>query len=721
MKKIINSLLPVLLAVVVFYGCNDDVEYNDTNTTPVSELLIPDDNLVLELINNANATQFFSWNPPTTTTAYNYGLAFYASESGAEIYRMEADDSGSRPYATIKHDDLIQVAKLAGIGPEETGDIYWNVISMRGGNESQPTAARRKITLTRYAAFDDIPYSLYVVGEASEAGSDYSNSPKFKLIDDGIFEIYTQLEGGKEYQLTNRPDSGVKRSFTYEDGALREEDAMMIAPDGIFRITVNFNTARVTMENIAYVAYYYPNDDSRLMMDYVGEGHWQTNRFTLNFSDDRYHFRAMVDGVEEAWGHQDRDTQSVPDQLSGSYFDIYPTEPEASDRWKRSFKFNSLLNGIDIVLNVYMSSDISNYTHTIDAGDIDPIPVSQVNTPSDSYTIDLSGMGTGTLTFDWNAVSNPNGPDPTYEVVFFADADLTNEVDAYSTGTSTNRAFSRTELQTVGARAAEEGQDEVTIYWTVRSTIMGSTALASTGARSLTIKLLTIPSEIYISGSDTEFSGFRALRPMGSGGEGLFEIYTQLSGSDYMFTTGTTGSYRTFYIDGSMDLVENVGSSTHVNGIYRINLDFVNETATMENITNVRFEVPANYQTFNLAYSGDGVWEAFNEVIDWTANDWSWGDDRFLFWVDTDGTEVKYASNQSDFNNGGDYNVLEPEGQDMNYYVYPTDNTDRYEYAWKFWYGSGYRTTTGKRITVKLNMSPDPTYYYVYLQYPDAV
>ncbi len=703
MEKILKSLFPIMVAALLLVGCKDDVEYKDTGTDPVSQLLIPDDNLGLQLINNENATQYFSWTPPSTTTAFNYGVVFYGSADGQEIYRMESDDSGTRPYATIKHDYLVKIAAAAGIGNEQTGDIYWNVISMRGGNESQPTASRRRITLTRYATFDDIPYSLYIYGEATEAGGDPAASPKFKSTDDGVFEIYTKLEGGKEYSLTNRADAGDKRTFIIDDGVLKEEDASVTAPDGIYRISVDFNTARVTMEEVQNVWYYYPNDDAYMVMDYVGYGHWQTDEFTLAFSDDRYHFRAMVDGVEELWGHQDLDTQSVPDELSGSYFDIYIHEPVAGDRWKYSYKFNSVLQGVDLSLHVYMSSDISNYTHIIDAGDVDPIPVTQFNSPADNYDIDLVSLGTGTLTFDWNAVVNPNGPGATYELVFFADTDMTEQISSISTGTSTSVAVSRNDLQSIGTQVAGDDQTAVTVYWTVRTTIVGNTTLASVGPRALNINLLTIPTVAYISGGDSEFgSGFRLLKATGAEGEGKFETYTRLSGTDYYFTDGNSGTYRIFYADASAGLVENAGASNARNGIFRISLDFLNETVEFEEIDKVELFQCSQGSTYDLTYAGGGIWELNNQQM-------GTGDNRYLFRAYLDG-DSNYTEKWASMNSNNDKGPGEDGFVEEGFWdIYLNDtNRDNWDYSFKF-YNS---RMDNCNVTIKVHMTPDAEIYY---------
>ena len=225
-----------------------------------------------------------------------------------------------------------------------------------------------------------------------------------------------------------------------------------------------------------------------------------------------------------------------------------------------------------------------------------------------------------------------------------------------------------------------------------------------------------VPDQLYITGEATEFgSGFGQFKKLDVG---RFEIYTKLSSGSYAFTDGTEGDIRRYVIDGdSVKESETDGNWSEGESVYRITLNLMEQemTAKVEKIGRVYMQVAAYKEnTHDLAYAGNGIWEAKEIIPDFTREaDWN-GDTRFFVKMDIDGKEWKLA-NQKDFGSS-DPTSAAPE-RSPEYAVKFWDDTSDWDYHYKVI--QSYRGQNTKRLNIKLNCSPQEEFYYVYLEYLD--
>ncbi|MCD8072270.1 MAG: SusE domain-containing protein, partial [Alistipes sp.] len=117
MKRIINSLFIFVLGALVLQGCKDDVDYGST-AGAVSELIMPSDNVTIDLLKIPSARLMFQWKSPDSKHAYTYKIAFYDSQTASTpFYTTLTDEEGALHTFTITHYAINDIVAKGGIDP----------------------------------------------------------------------------------------------------------------------------------------------------------------------------------------------------------------------------------------------------------------------------------------------------------------------------------------------------------------------------------------------------------------------------------------------------------------------------------------------------------------------------------------------------------------------------------------------------------------------------
>lgn len=600
MKKTVYKFCVLLLLIPLLFSCKEEMEYSNSGVSATS-LVAPDDDAVMDLFNVATAKVDFEWNSTSANGAVYYQLAFYDA-SKKEVYRVVPE--GIQMSVPVSHQTLNGIALLSGIAPRSSGDIYWGVITVKGMLET--VSELRKLTLNSYTAFDEFPVSLYITGAGSEGGADVTAAPKFKVTGEGTYEIYTHLRAGEGYYFTNRNTPGGGRNFTVTDDFLVETDGVPATPltataDGVYRIILNFVTAKMTSTAVTNVRYFTPTANTYTPMVYDGYGKWSLHVTlgNLTSSNNQYKFVATVGSTTYSWGCNAQAGQTSPPQiLEGDYFYVYQNSHSTSSsqraRWTYRYMLELANQEIDLLLD--MSSDNDNYTHVVDAGDLTVYPVEQFTAPAENASVALSKVSGSSSSFSWQP-SSGTGPTPKYDVVFFSDAEGTNEIGTAPAGNN-NYASTATvlhsALETVAAAAGIPAEGTGDIWWSVRTTVLTQSAIAAIPPRKLTVtRFPGIPATMYITGAASE-----AGATLGNAivlkktEDGIFEIYTKLtSGGTYCFVDGTSGTPRQFSVTGGTNIIEGGTTSSTVTAIYKIVLNFNTDKVTYTTITSVTWYI----------------------------------------------------------------------------------------------------------------------------------
>jgi hypothetical protein len=665
MKTIFNTLfIALVLLFATLMGCKDEMGYDNSGVSSATPVW-PDDGTRVELFNSDIATLDFKWEAANAAGAPYYQIVFYAADRTTELYRIAPTDR--QLLVSVAHKTLNAVAGMAGIVPNASGDVYWAVATVKGTIED--ISGARKLTLQSYQAFDDLPVNLYIVGAATEGSADITTAPKFRETAEGTYEIYTYLEAGEGYYFTNRNTSGDGRNFTIADNFLAETNGAPATPptvpaNGVYRIAVNFITAEVTVTAITNVRYFVPNTNTYTSMVYNGYGKWslQVTLGNLTSSNNQYKFVANVGGTDRSWGCNTQGGQANPPQiLEGDYFYVYQnTHSTSSADWARySYRYMTELSNQEINLLLDMSPDNDHYTHLVDAGDLTVYPVEQFNAPAEGASVALSKVAGSTLSFTWQP-SSGTGPTPKYDVVFYSDAEGTNEIGVASA--DNNRYAStatvlHTAIETAAAAAGIPAEGAGDIWWSVRTTVLTRSEMAAIPPRKLTVtRLPGIPATVYITGVASEAgTTLGNAIVMNKTADGIFEIYTKLTtGGTYCFVDGISGTPRRFSVSGGTAIIEGGTINVTSAGVFKIVLNFNTDVAAYKEITRIGIW-PCSDQVvlIPLTYAANGVWTAINYTTG-TANT-DWGNARYkirmdspagnTWWVTVNGTDSPPGSN----------------------------------------------------------------------------
>lgn len=373
MKNISKLFIVTALSFPALVSCSDNMGDTDSRLKAVDSFLEPADGKELALEASAAASLYFEWDAVDAAASGTalYQVAFDTADGdfSSPVYLLNSDNNGYRNYVTITHKVLNQIAGLAGIGASETGTLKWTVYSTKGLKKLKASAEHR-LTITRLAGFEELPIDVYVTGEASEGGSDFAKAPKMKAVAGGEFEAYTYLKAGKDFHFTDG-----SRTFFTKDGLIKEDGSSTVAEDGVYRITLDFNTGACSYSLVDRIGFYF-SPEGKILFDlpYVGYGVFQA-KATVTFKqegwgrDERYKFRMFVreDGgaapeKELEWstlnGTDSRPNSTTPE----NYY--YMKLIDNLTQWDNKWKLNGDFDGQEATYTIYLTADTP-YTHSI--------------------------------------------------------------------------------------------------------------------------------------------------------------------------------------------------------------------------------------------------------------------------------------------------------------------------------------------------------------------
>lgn len=378
MKKIINKSIIILAVLLAFVGCKpDDMEYKDPSVTAVEDLYAPIEDQYVTLRSDKDAFIQFQWNPSHVQDGQlvSYEVVFFdKKESTTPIYRIASTNTGKENYAQISHVELNKVASAAKIPVGETGSIYWSVVSWRGISSAQ-SAAKNSLVVTRLNGFEIVPDMVYITGSGTEAGTEVSQAMIMKKVEDGVFEIYTELDNAGQYYFVDRTLENPTKYYINEAGALMgaaNNETSTITNKAVYRIKIDFTTRTTEIVKIKeMILWHCWEQTSILSLNYAGKGRWSGSTAKLakpnGNGDTRYKIRMSIESAEGAanwwWGPVNENEDGDPTG-SAAYYNMnlyYTPKNQCDPKWKLD------INPWDKKLNMTVILDgASQYTHTME-------------------------------------------------------------------------------------------------------------------------------------------------------------------------------------------------------------------------------------------------------------------------------------------------------------------------------------------------------------------
>ncbi|MDR0394524.1 MAG: SusE domain-containing protein [Tannerella sp.] len=378
MKSMYLKLTIIAAFVFSFAACGDNMGETDTRLSDVKALIEPVDGKSIVLEPSVSAEIYFEWAyadvKESGTAVYQIAFDRADGDFSSPVYVMSSDNNGFNNSVRITHKQMNKIAGMAGAKASETCTLKWMVFSSKG-LKTVKSGQVHTITVTRLAGFEDLPIDVYLTGEGSEGGTDLSKAHKMKAVAGGDFEVYTRLAGGKPFYFTDGT-TGSLREFYTSDGLIKENGTSTVPADGIYRITLDFNTGACTYTLVTRIMFYFSPDGAHLFeLPYEGYGIFRAKAQTVTFKqegwgrDERYKFRMFVkenggSGEEKEWewatlnSTDSRPTPTSPE--SYYYLRLLNTTSQWEDKWKLMADFD----GVPADYTLYLQADLP-YTHSI--------------------------------------------------------------------------------------------------------------------------------------------------------------------------------------------------------------------------------------------------------------------------------------------------------------------------------------------------------------------
>lgn len=375
MKSIITKIACAASLTLAFMAC-DNMGETDSRLSTAGNLLEPGEGKTVTLEASASASLYFEWEyaPVESAGTAVYQIAFDKKDGDFSnpVYMTSSDNNGLYNHVSISHKQMNKIAGMMGIKPSDTGSFKWTVFSSKGTNAVK-SDKENTITVTRLAGFADVPVDVFVTGEASEGGTDLSKAHKMKAVAGGEFEVYTKLKGGKTFQFTDAT-SGTPRQFYTANGIVKENGTSTVATDGIYRITLDFNTGACTYALVTKMGFFFSPENKMLFeLPYVGYGVFQAKATVTFFQeswgrDERYKFRMFIkenggaDAEKEMeWGTLNQ-TDARPTATSPETY--YYLQLLSPTQWDNKWKLMGDFDGVPATYTIYLTAD-KPYTHSI--------------------------------------------------------------------------------------------------------------------------------------------------------------------------------------------------------------------------------------------------------------------------------------------------------------------------------------------------------------------
>ena len=377
MKRIAIRLTFLMFFAVALIACNETMGDTDSQISEVKNLIEPIAGKSVVLEPSPAASVYFEWDYVSVESAgaVVYQIAFDKpnGDFSNPVYIMSSDNNGYNNNVTITHKQMNKIARMMDITASATGGFKWTVFATKG-TKTIKAEQENTITVTRLAGFEDFPIDVFLTGEGSEGGTDFSKAHKMKAVADGVFEVYTQLKEDKPFYFR---EGGAQspREFYTEDGIIKEDGTATVFEDGIYRITLDFETGACTYSLVTRMAFYFSPEGACLFdLPYIGYGVFQT-RATVTFKDEgswqdeRYKFRMFVreddgtaDEKELEWSTLNgTDARPIPSSPESYYYMLLI---DNCTQWDNKWKLMSDFDGVEAEYTIYLTAD-KPYTHTI--------------------------------------------------------------------------------------------------------------------------------------------------------------------------------------------------------------------------------------------------------------------------------------------------------------------------------------------------------------------
>ncbi len=366
-----NITILALAATPFVSGCSDEGNEINYNIQTGNKLYLPAEGKSIDLSQGSDVR--FEWSP---SIAEDNGFVSYEllfdRENGdfsQPLAAMTSQLTGSQTYLSVSAKDLNTVARAAGLGTRETGNIRWTVRASKGINGSVYTESRL-LSVTTMNSMSPLPQSITLQGEATEDPQNGINMAVSAGIDnvaatEGTFEAFTRIKSGSDFTVVD--DLGRYYSLN-ADGTVTDSETPVnnrFTTEAIYWIKIDFGVMTWESNTISKIEYYAAAwadnqmSTSRVTMDYQGKGVWMLADYENTISDNsakdsRHRFNATLgDGSMLYLGTQ----SSLGSAYTTDYLKVNLYTSLGNADWDNTYNFLTTDCGRAFDCYLYLNAD----------------------------------------------------------------------------------------------------------------------------------------------------------------------------------------------------------------------------------------------------------------------------------------------------------------------------------------------------------------------------
>jgi len=246
MKKIYAYLLPALLSIA--WACSEKDNMDPVGNWDMSNpaLTAPTANATVTLDENEpDALTRFEWQPAVTSNNFIVQYTVVLVPTGSTdydhpIFSVTPANAGKDTWVAPTAAELDYALWAACYPAGAEVKLQWVVVAKA---IERKTVDTRDITIKRFET-EYVPTTLFLTGEATEAGTDVTKAIPFRALVDadskqtGVFELYTHLNKGAKFMFRDQADA-LSRKMGGADGKLTCGTDLTATDSAEYRITVD--------------------------------------------------------------------------------------------------------------------------------------------------------------------------------------------------------------------------------------------------------------------------------------------------------------------------------------------------------------------------------------------------------------------------------------------------------------------------------------------------
>lgn len=368
-----NITILAILACPFVSGCADDGNEINYKIQTGDKLYLPQDGKSVDLSQGGEVR--FEWSP---SVAYDNGFVSYEllfdredGDFSQPLAALTSQLTGSQTYLSVPAKDLNTIARAAGLGIKESGNIRWTARASKG-IKGNVYAESRLLNVTTMNSMSPLPQRVTLQGEATEDAQNGIVMAVSAGIDnvaatEGTFECFTKIKGGSEFTVVD----DLSRYYELkDDGTIDFSEAPVsnqFSSEAIYWIKIDFGVMTWESNTVSKIEYYAAAwadnqmSTARETLNYVGKGVWVLSNYANTISDNsandsRHRFDATLgDGSKLYLG-----TQSA---LGSSYttdylkVNFYTSETIGNVDWDKTYNFLTADCGRAFDCYLYLNAD----------------------------------------------------------------------------------------------------------------------------------------------------------------------------------------------------------------------------------------------------------------------------------------------------------------------------------------------------------------------------